>query len=315
MIFTSELIEIQDYIIDRINCGIFVVDRSYSIILWNKYLETHSELLFKDIRNKNLFDCIPELNQKWLSRKIDSVFAFKNFSFTSWKERPYLLRLPHHQPQSNEIDCMRQDCTFFPIMHEQEVKYVCIMMIDVTESCMYESALKKTVHQLEIFSQIDGLTGLYNRRMIDQKLNDEFMRAKRYGSTFSFALMDLDHFKHVNDTYGHAGGDEVLKAVSKVLKRSFRETDIVGRFGGEEFAILLTNTDPENTLLALDRFRQEIESLCIPHEDQIIGVTASIGFSSFNSNVVKFETIVKEADDALYQSKENGRNQTTRFTQ
>jgi diguanylate cyclase (GGDEF)-like protein len=309
-------IELQDYILDRLNCGIIVVDQNYSIVLWNKYLESHSRLQFKDLQNKNLFECIPNLPVNWLSRKIESVYTFKNFSFTSWKERPYLIPLPHHHTKSVEIDFMRQDCTFIPILvNKSDVKYVCIMLVDVTETCIYQSELTKSVSQLKTLSRIDGLTGLLNRRMVDEKLHDEFKRSKRYDSAFSFAIIDLDHFKNINDTYGHSGGDEVLREVSKTLSHSFRETDIVGRFGGEEFAVIMPNTNLDHAQATLERCRHQIEKLCIQHNDQSISVTASIGYSIFRETVDTFEIIVKEADDALYQSKENGRNKTTLFQQ
>jgi len=166
--------------------------------------------------------------------------------------------------------------------------------------------------ELRYFSTVDPLTKQYNRRYFNDMLSKEFNRYKRNNAVFSIVLFDIDHFKKFNDTYGHDVGDLVLIHVAKTAKDAVRDNDIVCRFGGEEFIILMPETDIHDAYLVAERIRVSIEKLKVqtPHGD--LSVAISLGVSMVDEDATD-ETIVKQADKALYASKTGGRNRTTMY--
>jgi len=157
-------------------------------------------------------------------------------------------------------------------------------------------------------SVIDSLTGLYNRRHFESNLEREFLRAQRYNNKLSLAVIDIDHFKSINDTYGHSCGDYVIKEVAYLALHTIRTTDMIFRYGGEEFTAILTETSPENALIPLERLRKSVENHNFRFNGQEIKVTISIGVNS-DTGFENFWQMFDAADRALYSAKENGRNQ------
>lgn len=162
--------------------------------------------------------------------------------------------------------------------------------------------------QTKHLSEIDALTRLYNRRHFENNFEREFARSKRYGSPLSVAIIDIDFFKKINDTYGHLCGDYVLKEVAYNMVNNFRQTDFVFRYGGEEFAVILTETPDENAKVPLERLRKLIENTKFSFNGENIKVTVSIGVSS-NINCDIAWNMFEVADKALYEAKGSGRNQ------
>jgi diguanylate cyclase (GGDEF)-like protein len=150
----------------------------------------------------------------------------------------------------------------------------------------------------------DELTGLKNRRALQVRLEEEFRLSRRYEHPLSLLMIDVDHFKKFNDTYGHLAGDEILKGVALWLRDLVRTTDLVARFGGEEFAVLLPNTDLGGALLLAERVRAAIAR---PRPDLKL-VTISIGVSSLTTDHSDVNAFLSDADEALYQAKAAGRN-------
>ena len=158
----------------------------------------------------------------------------------------------------------------------------------------------------------DSKTGLYNHNFFMSRLNEEIARSKRSHSVFSVLIMDIDKFKHFNDTYGHFAGDEVILKLAATIKGAMRECDILSRFGGEEFTILLPDTTPEQSWAASERLRKAVENMETPYQEHILKVTISIGIASIHPySLGTGEELMKRADQALYQSKERGRNRST----
>jgi len=180
-----------------------------------------------------------------------------------------------------------------------------------------EQALRQSQKALKRLATTDALTGLFNRRHFTTLAENEISRALRYGRRLSIIMFDIDFFKKVNDTYGHANGDEVLKAVAKTTQNSIRSTDIAARYGGEEFIILLPETPKNASGVMAERLRKSIEELAIQTDKETIRITASFGIYGGLENGEKkpIETLLSEgiskADQALYDSKENGRNRVT----
>lgn len=156
----------------------------------------------------------------------------------------------------------------------------------------------------------DGLTGLYNHRFLMEQLEIEIHRARRLGYSCSFLMIDIDHFKEVNDTYGHQNGDEILRQVAALLISSLRTMDIVGRYGGEEISVILTNVSQNDTLAVAEKLRRRIEETNFLSIDQKVNlhITASFGISTFPEDALAPTDLVRIADERLYQAKQSGRN-------
>ena len=156
----------------------------------------------------------------------------------------------------------------------------------------------------------DSLTNLINHSNIEDILRRELVRSMRTGDVLSYAMIDLDHFKQVNDRYGHLVGDNVLVTLSRFLKQKFRATDIVGRYGGEEFAVILPNTNIVSALKLFDEIRQEFAGIVHQAADEKFSVTFSVGLASCPPYST-VDGIQQAADAAMYESKRNGRNQVS----
>lgn len=154
----------------------------------------------------------------------------------------------------------------------------------------------------------DSLTGLPNRRFFDQFAKLDMDRSLRFGEPSSLLMMDLDHFKSINDTYGHPTGDEVLRRVASLGQLVFRSSDMFARWGGEEFVCLLPGTDEFGAKLVAEKLRSAVEQLPIVSGDKLIPVTASIGISSIDRDDRVVDSVLERADRALYRAKSDGRN-------
>jgi two-component system, cell cycle response regulator len=155
----------------------------------------------------------------------------------------------------------------------------------------------------------DALTGVFNRGAILDQLEQEFQRSKRGNGDFGVALLDLDHFKRVNDTHGHVAGDQVLKVISMRLQSSIRAYDLVGRYGGEEFLLIMPGSKSTSLTQQAERLRIQVGEQPVYYKDVEIPVTCSIGVAAYHDAFESIEELVNIADKALYQAKENGRNQ------
>lgn len=175
------------------------------------------------------------------------------------------------------------------------------IVMDITDKILLEN-------ELQIRASIDDLTGLRNRRHFIETATRDWKTAKREKRSFAVAMADIDHFKHVNDNYGHAVGDLVLRQCSQAAMRSFRPSDLVGRLGGEEFGVALPSLDADQAREALERFRAAVGALDIRHEGAAINVTVSCGVCVASSGDTTFDQLLIRADKALYQAKELGRD-------
>jgi len=160
----------------------------------------------------------------------------------------------------------------------------------------------------EHLSLTDGLTGLYNHRHFQEQLEVEVKRAQRYDLNVSLIMIDLDHFKEFNDSYGHLEGDSLLRKISQILKSSLRETDFVARYGGEEFAVILPETNKEGASIAAERIRKTINEQTFGEGG--VKMTISLGVASYPDDACLRADLIKKADEALYQAKREGRNRT-----
>ncbi|MFT5719030.1 MAG: diguanylate cyclase (GGDEF)-like protein [Oleiphilaceae bacterium] len=300
--------------LQTIDVGLVVLDREHNVKVWNSFMESHSGITPLQTKDKNIFDLFEELPKDWLIHKTGSVFMLKNRSFMTWEQRPYLFKFKNNRPITGTEPFMYQNITISPLAStDGNVNHVAIIIYDVTDIAANRNALEKANLELETLSRTDRLTQLNNRGYWEECLSKEFSRYQRYKTTCSVIMFDIDHFKKVNDTYGHQAGDEVIRLVSKILTKNLRTTDIAGRYGGEEFGVILGNTDAESAMIFCERVREEIAALEVNYEDKLIKFTVSLGISQAVDAIPDYLTWLNQSDQALYASKEGGRNQTNIF--
>ena len=204
---------------------------------------------------------------------------------------------------------MYQNTTFIPLMSSTgEVSHLCLLVYDVTDNAVNKMSLEKVNEELAILSQTDGLTKLFNREHWENCLQAEYKRWTRSQHSSSLVMLDIDHFKKVNDTYGHVVGDEVIRKLSNLIRDHARETDVSGRYGGEEFVILLADTPLKSAYVFAERLRREVEASITKYNDIDLKYTVSIGLAEIEPDIKSYEAWIECADAALYKAKESGRN-------
>jgi len=196
------------------------------------------------------------------------------------------------------------------ILHQLRVTYVCIWIMGLLSLACLDVGGARLLRRIEYASTHDGLTKLKTRREIEHLLGFEVERARRYNRPLSVILLDIDHFKLVNDRYGHQAGDEALRVVSKTIKKEVRKIDFVGRYGGEEILVIAPETCLEKSKALAQRLHDAVGKTPILLDNkETVSVTVSIGVASFSESQNTIQTLIKEADEALYRAKESGRDQ------
>ncbi|MDH5424748.1 MAG: GGDEF domain-containing protein [Gammaproteobacteria bacterium] len=179
-------------------------------------------------------------------------------------------------------------------------KLLCVLVQPLRNAIQYRKAV--------LMSQLDALTGLHNRAAYDRDIERELSLAERHKLPLSLMLLDIDFFKKVNDVYGHAAGDQVLRAVANALKDATRSSDVVFRYGGEEFAILLSDVDSLTAMDVAERIRLSVRGLLVEYDEQLINISVSIGMGSYCYGEGS-DSLFKRTDEALYRAKNMGRDQ------
>jgi len=298
--------------VDSINVGLVVVDMEYKIQVWNEFMENRSGYTATKVMNNVIYELFQEIPEQWFKNKVMSVSTLGNQSFTIWEQNPYLFKFKNYRPITGAVEYMYQNTTFIPLSSPTgDINQIGIIVYDVTDMAVSKLELETSNAELEKLSRTDRLTQLNNRGYWEECLSKEFLRVKRTGQIASLIIFDIDHFKKVNDTYGHMAGDEVIRQTAAVLRSGIRDTDIPGRYGGEEFVLILIDTDPDKAYILAERLRKKIESLTVKYEDMEIKYTVSMGISEASGDSGDYMKWLECADSALYISKESGRNQTT----
>ena len=299
-------------IVQSIDVGVVVLDREYRVEVWNSFMENRSGRTAQDAVQKSVFSLFPEVEESWFRHKVESVATLGTPAFTIWEQRPYLVRFKNYQPITGQEEFMYQNTTILPLQATNSaIEHVCVIIYDVTNVAVNKHQLQSANDQLKHLSRTDRLTGLNNRGHWEEELKREYSRHRRYGSTAALVMFDIDHFKKVNDTYGHQAGDKVIQAVAEVVRKEARDTDIAGRYGGEEFVILLPDVDSAGARLFAERLRQKTEALTVDYDGQVIPFTISLGVADLAQSSNDHQQLIEWADHALYQSKRNGRNQVS----
>ncbi|MDQ6956592.1 MAG: diguanylate cyclase [Mariprofundaceae bacterium] len=210
---------------------------------------------------------------------------------------------------TREVDAERKDGSIFPIE-------LCVGAKEFDGSWLFTGIIrditerKALTEKLEKMAISDALTGIYNRGYFTRQLNEEFLRSKRYQLNLSLMMLDLDHFKDVNDQYGHPAGDAVLIAFANQIQKSIRNIDVLARYGGEEFAIIMPETDSDGAQIIAERIRNDVEAMEVNIVNHVVKRTVSIGIACFTNDSIdeSADAFLIRADDALYKAKHSGRN-------
>ena len=301
--------------IQTIDVGLVVVDREYKVQLWNSFMQNHSGSSSKKVIGKNLFQVFPDIQEDWFRRKADSVFMLKSPAFTNWEQRPYLFRFKNYRPITGTAAFMYQNVTLIPLISADGItKHVGVIVYDVTDTAVNRLDLEDVNSQLESMSRTDHLTRLNNRGYWEERLEEEFRRFQRTrAAPCSLILFDIDHFKQVNDVYGHPAGDEVIRITAQVLLENVRTTDLAGRYGGEEFGVVLVDTQADGAMIFAERLRNKIEALTVHFDGQAIRYTISLGIAQISEQTENHRHWVECADKALYEAKHGGRNMSVTY--
>jgi diguanylate cyclase (GGDEF)-like protein len=179
----------------------------------------------------------------------------------------------------------------------------------LAQQCLLGVRRALLYQQVQELAITDSLTGIFTRKHYLERLAEEIDYSRQFNYPFSLLMLDIDHFKGINDHYGHLVGDAVLRFVAKLIKDNLRQVDLLCRYGGEEFSIILTNTDKDGAKLAAERIRQSVENSPVKVYDEDLKVTISIGVTTFPGDARNSQKLIETADKALYKAKQNGRNQ------
>lgn len=299
-------------IVQSIDVGVVVLDRDHRVQVWNTFMENRSGVQPKDAYNQCFFSLFPEVDREWFSHKVASVATLGTPAFTIWEQRPYLVRFKNYQPITGQVDFMYQNTTLLPLRStDSEIRQICLVIYDVTDVATNRHQLQAANAQLQQLSSTDCLTGLYNRGHWEACLQLAHARHQRYGNATSLVMFDIDHFKRVNDTYGHQAGDAVIRHVARLVREQIRDTDVAGRYGGEEFGVVLSDTDKAGALIFAERLRKAVEGLSVSHDGQNIRFTISLGVADLSQPSASHTELIAWADHALYLSKHGGRNRVS----
>lgn len=295
--------------LQSIDVGLVVLDRNYCVQVWNGFMMNHSGLPPQQVIGQPFLKLFPDVPGDWFRRKVESVRLLKNRAFTTWEQRPYLLRFKNYRPITGAAEYMYQNITFIPLTSiTGEVEHIGVVITDVTDIAIGQRDLEAANQELGHLSRTDRLTQLNNRGYWEESLEHEFRRLKRTHRPGTLVMFDIDHFKKVNDTYGHPAGDEVIRQTAAMLRQTMRTTDVAGRYGGEEFVVLLVETPAEGAHTFAERLRAAIAALTIRHDQHEIRYTISLGVAEVSMQLETPKQWIECADRALYEAKHGGRN-------
>ena len=289
----------NDNFLDIVENGILILDRDLKVYFWNSWLELNTSISKTKIENKKLSDFFDNTTLKSLKRKVNITLKLDTATFIDAKINKFLIPINREKITNSIFKFMQQDITI------KKFKYdlVAVLIYDVTPLLEAEYVISRQLEKVKKLATTDNLTQIHNRQKFNTVLEQEIKRAQRHNRKLSLILFDIDHFKLVNDTYGHLVGDDVLKAIVNVVSSLIRKSDVFARWGGEEFTVLLPETDINGAKLLAEKLRSKIDETVF---DVVGHKTCSFGVSEYIKH--SKEELINEADEALYFVKENGRN-------
>lgn len=287
-------------IFENLYDGIYFVDKERRITFWNKGAERITGFKASEVIGRHCFENILAHTDE---KGTQLCFSGCPLHESLWDNQIHSASVFLHHKDGHRIPVSVRT---IPISQENEI----IGAVEVFQERYEDIAFSYNVDELKNLALKDQLTGMPNRRYIETFLQSKANEYAALGIQFGVLFMDIDHFKNVNDTYGHETGDEVLKMVARTLTVNMRSTDLIGRWGGEEFVGIFVCFEPEALFQVAEKARLLVENSFLTVNGESIHVTISIGAALYHSSDT-METIIKRADELLYLSKSNGRNRVT----
>lgn len=305
MKLTSEFYQV---IVNTLPHGVFVLNDELVIVEWNAWMASQTSVEKSRALGKKLYELFPNIkNERW-EWALEQVLTMGAPQVLSQILNRYLIPIPLDKTESSSFRLMQQHIDILPLRHEG-AWFAIVIIEDVTDMVYQKQTLMAMGHKFETQSYHDVLTDIYNRRFMWEWLGKQIEAAKRKNKIIACIMMDIDHFKYINDQFGHSVGDQVLMKFVEVLQSSVRSADVFVRYGGEEFILLMPEVDETQALAIAERYRKLIEAN-VGAGLKISTVTCSFGVAIWRSqrNKIKAKQLVDEADHALYDAKQSGRN-------
>ncbi|MFH1155971.1 MAG: sensor domain-containing diguanylate cyclase [Pseudomonadota bacterium] len=292
-------------ILDIIENGILIINKDLDILFWNRWMAIQTGISAGKAQGSRLDQLFPDTAFSLLKRKIRIALKINSSTFTNSSVEKYVIPIELKRITKSVFRRMRQDVVITPL----NATDVSVIIYDATPLLEARTIIDEQLKLVEKQARTDGLTQIYNKNMFNELLSMEVKKADRHDHIFSLIVFDIDNFKRVNDTHGHLAGDHVLRELSALASRVVRESDILARWGGEEFCILLPETGLRGAAVVADKVRQAIEV----HDFGAPGHQhCSFGVAQYPIGVPE-NTLIACADRALYHAKLNGKNQVAVF--
>lgn len=326
---TLEFLKVASYLISLKIQNVILLDRMQKNIDFHDAMKNIAKIIETQYETSYIIPIIGEMIDKFVCEHLIYIFINNKLVWPSaCKDDKIFELLKCLNNKSEYILTPDRKIGLFPLISEN--KLLGCVVTKSTDNILSEKEISyleqltnqaaTTINRANVYAEIlkhatlDALTGFYNRRQLEERIKQEVSGAKRQKRNLCTIMTDIDYFKNVNDTYGHAAGDLALKNVSSVIKHQLRDYDIAGRYGGEEFAIILPYTKIEEAQMVAQRLRRAVENTKIDiskvntdTDEKIIGVTISLGISEYKTGDNE-KTLLQKADKALYKAKESGRN-------
>jgi diguanylate cyclase (GGDEF)-like protein len=295
-------------LVDTLPFGVLLVDATLRVCGWNQWMVQKTGIATQQAQGKTLHELFPDFRSMRLLSAIELCIKHKSPQLISQTLNRYVIPIPVVF-ESHDLTLMQQQVNVAPLNVGEGETVAVVSINDVTESIAKSYALAQLAKKMELQSNHDQLTGAYNRHFLWSWLPPQLKQCVRHGEPLSCLMLDIDHFKRINDTYGHDVGDAVLSGFAKIVGKQLRESDILVRYGGEEFVALLTHADATVALEIANRVLQEVRLAVItPLEEG--EVRCSIGVASWTTEMpCSAEELLNRADRHLYQAKQGGRDQ------
>ncbi len=300
-----------EQVLNHLSIGVAVINRSLEVQYWNRWMEEHSLIPAEQILDCPIDDIFSPGMRREFIKKARQVLRTGSPAFFTNKVHQHVF--PFHTVRSymsNELSRMEQTVILSPLLDKEgETTRILISVFDISDWVFFQNELKESRRELEKLTLIDDLTQIPNRRAIMEQLNRQLSIHLRKKRPLALIVLDIDHFKKVNDTHGHQCGDVVLRKLAWILVDALRGYDIVGRYGGEEFVIILPESNRNQAVLVAERLRAMVEETPIAYQKQQIDITVSLGVAiKGEQEKVGQDKLFKVADRCLYMAKEHGRN-------
>lgn len=304
--YDDSVLSNQFLLLDFLPNGAFILDKDFTVIYWNRCLENWTKIKKEDILRQNISHFFPHLLAQKYRKRIEPIFqGSPPVIFSSYLHQhliPSLLPNNQFRIQHTIVN------SFFDDFNNQY--YALFIIQDVTELTQRMLDYRQLKEHLYKLSIKDPLTGLYNRRYLEDEVEKEIERCQRYKLNLGVIMIDIDHFKEINDTFGHDSGDFVLKIIGNLLISNIRKSDLACRYGGEEFTVILIEQNLVETKNKAENLRKLIESQKIVYQEQcFLKITASFGVANYPQDGLTLSSLLRAGDVALYYSKHHGRNQ------